>query len=215
AETSGEFRRAMAEGLPRKIATQPPTGTPNTTQRALFMQELYAALNPPEFELLDSTDRLRAEDAWLAAGARFRERRGTVLLDGRDTGVPFDRLGRVSVAAAEREGAGLLERWYLAAIVGQRFRLAGEAEVPLVEATARLALRHPMALWTARALAAERGADTAGPNDVRRAVRLLDRTAGRLPLDRLDGRQREALRFVLVESDLLDALVASLRAGTL
>jgi lysine-N-methylase len=214
AETSGEFRRAMAEGLARKIAAHPPTGTPNATQRALFMQELYAALNPPEFELLGSTDRLRAEDAWLMAGARFRERRGTVLVDGRDTGVPFERLGRVSVAAAEREGAGLLERWYVAAVVGQRFRLAGDAEIPLVEAAARLALRHPMALWSARALAAERGADAAGPDDVRRAVRLLDRTAGRLPLDRLDGRQREALRVVLVESDLLDALVASLRAGT-
>ena len=66
----------------------------------------------------------------------------------------------------------------------------------------------PLAVWTAKALACERGATSIAEDDVRRALRLVDRTYGQIRLAALPPKPRNAWRFVLLETDL--PLTASL-----
>jgi hypothetical protein len=78
----------------------------------------------------------------------------------------------------------------------------GDSSIPFVEAVPRLLLQLPMAIWTAKALAAERGGSSVAAPDLRRALRLVDRSYGQIPLRALPPKARKAWRFVLLETDL-------------
>ncbi len=100
-----------------------------------------------------------------------------------------------------------LETFLKAKIVGQKFLVAGERELPLVEATLKLLVTVPMTLWTAKALAADRGAGRVEEEDVRHALRLIDRTLGALPTSAMPKKQAEACDYVMLETDLVEAAV--------
>jgi hypothetical protein len=78
----------------------------------------------------------------------------------------------------------------------------GDAEIPLVEAVPRLLLLYPIAVWTAKLLACERGEESIEEDDVRGALRLVDRSYGEIRLSSLPPKPRKAWRFVLLETDL-------------
>jgi hypothetical protein len=96
----------------------------------------------------------------------------------------------------------VLALYLRAKILGQRFMWEGKTEVPFVEAVPRLLLLFPLAVWTAKALTRERGATSIEEDDVRRALRLVDRTYGQIRLSSLPPKPRKAWRFVLLETDL-------------
>jgi hypothetical protein len=136
-----------------------------------------------------------------ADGYKFPEAKP--LVDNRELRASFAEVSRVSAGTLDPgPGAELLARYLRAKIVGQRFMREGEAELPFVEAVPRLLLLVPMAVWTAKALAAERGASSVAEEDVRSSLRLVDRSYGEIRLSSLPPKPRKAWRFVLFETDL-------------
>ncbi|MDK2971787.1 MAG: lysine-N-methylase [Candidatus Sumerlaeota bacterium] len=210
APMAGELRGALRSTLPRRMAARPAEGTMNATQRALFLQEVYAHLNPPPE---GEGPRQMREREWVAAGEAFRDGRGNPRVDGQELKVSWSDIRRVSLEAVGAAGEAVLARWLTAAVVGQRFRFAADEELPFGEAVARLALRYPMALWGAKALAAERGTASVGVEDLQQAIRLIDRAAGRIPLGNLDNKQRAAVEFVLRETGAIEAAVLDVTHG--
>ena len=70
-----------------------------------------------------------------------------------------------------------------------------------------------MLLWTAKALASERGATDAHEDDARGALRLLDRSYGEVRLSELPTKQRKAWRFVFMETGLETAATIDMLAS--
>ena len=67
-----------------------------------------------------------------------------------------------------------------------------------------------MSIWTAKALAAERGMTAVEESDLRQAIRLIDRTLGQISTSLLPRKQREAYEWVMLETDLVEAATADL-----
>jgi hypothetical protein len=59
-----------------------------------------------------------------------------------------------------------------------------------------------MAIWTARALAAARGAAAVAEDDLRGALARLDRSLGQVPLAAVPAKVAKAWRFVIEETAL-------------
>ena len=59
-----------------------------------------------------------------------------------------------------------------------------------------------MLLWTAKALASERGAKDVIEDDAQGALRLLDRSYGEVRLSELPAKQRKAWQFVFMETGM-------------
>lgn len=213
------LRKLMAEGVPRQIrerSLEPGAGRMDKTGRAVFFHFLFLALNPVPTDFFDRSGKSREKQIRLrlqwADGYKFEDARP--LVDNREAAASFGTIAGVSAEYLARgSGADLLLRYLRAKIVGQRFLHEVEAEIPFVEAVPRLALAAAMASWTAKALAAERGASAVEDADVRRALRLVDRSFGHVRLSRLPSKQRNAWRFVLMETDLPLAANAEMLQG--
>ena len=93
-----------------------------------------------------------------------------------------------------------MERYLTAKLLGQRFMREGDKKLPFLEAVPRLLLLVPMLTWTAKAIAVTRDASEIFFEDVRCAVRRLDRSYGRIHLSDLPVKQRKAWQFVLLET---------------
>ena len=78
----------------------------------------------------------------------------------------------------------------------------------------RLMLLFPMLVWTAKALAADEGADRIAETHARRGLRLLDRSFGEVRLSELPAKQRKAWQFVLLETELASCASFDMLAGT-
>ncbi len=147
----------------------------------------------------------RAREASLRVQAAdgFKLKDAHPLVANREQRSTFADVAGVSVDSLRTgPSAELLARYLRAKIVGQRFMREGERELPFVEAVPRLLLQFSLAVWTAKALARERGAASAADEDVRGALRLIDRSYGEIPLASLPPKPRKAWRFVLLETDL-------------
>ncbi len=205
--SAARLRAAIARGLPRQVASLPRGGGLDRTQRAIFYQWLFLALNPlpVNVDLLAPPARRREEERRVADGQRFAARQGAPRVDNRELAVSWDAIDAVDAALIAAPSVPLLESYLTAKLVGQRFLVAGDEELPLVEAVPLFLLAYPMAIWTARALAADRGADAVAAEDLRRALGLLDRTLGQVPLAALPGKVAKAFHFVVEETDLVVA----------
>lgn len=205
------MRRAMVKGVPRQISGKPPEGTMDRTQRSVFYQWLYVALNPAPagFHALPADLQEREKRAIGKAGDRFRARRGKPTVAGRELPLSFDDVARVD-ASSLRASSIPLERFLQAKVLGQKLLRAATEELPLVEAVPRLLLLYPMAIWTAKALAALRVAETSGGAaavedvDVRSALRLLDRTYGDVATALLPRVQADAFEWVMLDTELVE-----------
>ena len=203
--SAAQLREAIARGLPRQIARIPRGGGMDRTQRVIFYQWLFLALNPPTVnaDLLSGTAR-RQEEQWrIAAAQRFASQQGEPRIDNRALGVTWQQIAAVDATLAAAPTSPLLERYLAAKIIGQRFLFAGDEELPLVEAVPVFLLSYPMAVWTSRALAAERGSGVVADVDLRRAIALLDRTLGQTLLSALPAKLARTWHFVVEETDLV------------
>ena len=115
-----------------------------------------------------------------------------------------------STPGAPLRAEATLARFLRAKLIGQRFRYARDEELPLVEAVQRLLLLWPMAIWTARALAADRGAVAVTADDLAEALRSLDISMDRVSTSVLKRKQREAWEFAVYETDLAVRAAAAL-----
>jgi lysine-N-methylase len=212
--TARQLRDAIAAGLPRRIRTEPLPGPMDPAQRVLFYQWLYLALNPTPGDLHERPERERAqlERGRVRSGERFRDAVGRPTVDGRELGVTFDDVRRVDPGPLREHAFGVAETYFRAKLVGHRFLVAPQGDLPFVEAGHALFLWWPMAAWTAKALAAERGAGVVEEADVRRALRLLDRSLGQLTFSMLPRKQAEACLFLLTQHDLVEHAIAEMEA---
>jgi lysine-N-methylase len=207
-EAARVLREAIAKGLPKQIRERPfvpGEERMDQTGRAVFFHLLYLTVNPTPDEILalpagakvkEAARRVQAADGYRFEGAH-------PFLDNRESSATFREVERISAGPLlSGPSAEQLARYLKAKILGQRFLQEGEASIPFVEAVPRLLLQVPIAVWTAKALAAERGAPSVAGEDLRRALRLVDRSYGQIPLAALPPKARKAWRFVLLETDL-------------
>ncbi len=201
------LREVLAKGIPRQIRERPiesDSERMDKTGRAVFFHLLFLSLNPTPDALLALPGKAREREAGVrvqaADGYRFPDARP--LVDNRELRAGFAKVARVSPGVLHSGGAEILARYLQAKIIGQRFMRELEAEIPFVEAVPRLLLLVPITAWTAKAFAVDRGASSVAEEDVRRAIRLVDRSYGEIRLSALPPKARKAWRFVLLETDL-------------
>ena len=204
-EAARTLRRVMADGVPKQIRERRAQGTMDKTQRAVFFHLLFLSLNPTPPELLRASGksakkqialRVRAADTY-----KFPEARPWI------SNRPLSRSHR-EVAAIE-DGVlvsdatdAFIAKFLAAKLLGQRFMHEDEREIAFTDAVPRLLLLYPMAIWTAKALAADAGEPEVHEEQVRNAIRLLDRSFGQVRLGDLPPKQRKAWRFVMTETEL-------------
>lgn len=207
-DAARKLREVMRKGIPKQVLERPvPPGseTMDKTGRAVFFHLLFLILNPTPRDLLSLSGQAKEREVRLRVQAadayRFPDSRP--LIDNRESAATYGAIGAVSPEYLARgDGASLLARYLRAKVQGQRFMREGDDEIPFLEAVPRLLLSYPMVVWTAKALAAERGAAEAADGDTRGALRLVDRAFGQIRLSLLPSAQRKAWRFVLLETDL-------------
>lgn len=216
--TAAALRQAMAKGIPLQMQREPSKETLDRTQRAVFFQWLFLALNPPPSRLQELPPELLEQERRKRLGwaDRYKISDAHPLIDDRELGVTFEEVVKVGSGVLRAPGGGRgerIEHYLKAKILGQRFLLQGGEELPFVEALAKFLLVYPMILWTAKALAAERGAPEVEDPDVRSALRWIDRTAGRLPMASLPKKAAKASDFVLLETPVVEAAANDILHG--
>ncbi len=204
-ESAAQLRQALSQGLPIQISKMPWEGQMDRTQRAIFFQWLYLVLNPTTSneDLLRGHRLEAAKRKRIAIGNRYRKAEQRPYVDNRELTATFEQITEVDGSFVEREGASRIKSFLCAKIIGQRYLLAGEQSLPFVEAIPKLAINYPMAIWTSQALAADRGAAAVENEDLRRALRLLDRSLGQFATSRLPKKQARAFNFIMLETDFV------------
>ena len=213
---AAKLREVMAEALPRQLRERPLDAAMDDTQRAVFHHLLFLHLNPTPPELEPSSGRARKREVARRVEAADGYRSGVARpwLANEPLEVTFDDVAAVGPGCLlEKEGASRVSRFLVAKIVGQAFLREGERTLAFVKAVPRLLVFAPMVAWTARALAAARGSSAVGLEDVRDAIRRLDRSFGQVALSTLPSKQRKAWAFVLGETELATCAAAELLGG--
>jgi Fe-S-cluster containining protein len=201
------LRQAMAKGIPAQIRSRPAAGGMDETQRAVFFQLLYLMLNPIplDFHARSHHAQQKEKTRRIAAAESYRSTEAHPWLDDRELGCSFGSVDEVEPGFLVASGGEQWGETYLKAkIVGQRHLKEGVQALAFVEAIPRLLLLYPFWIWTAKALAAERKADSVSEEDARAALRLVDRAFGQISLRELPKKQKKAWSFVLLETSLAE-----------
>lgn len=210
------LRQTMARALPDVVRRQDPDGELDPTQRAIFFQWLYLALNPvpADVEMLPAARRTADQRRRVRAGGRYADGSARPFVLDAEIRATFDEVAAVPCAdQVVGDPDRQLERFLSAKIVGQRFLQEPGGEAPLTEAVPRLLLYYPMAAWTSKALAADAGRSRVEASDLTRAIRLLDRSVGQLVPSRLPKKQAKACDFVMLETDVVTAATLDMLAA--
>ncbi len=204
APTAKMFRDAIAEGIPRQLEKLPREPRMDKTQRAAFYTWLYLSLSlrPSTFHLMPSADQRAARGRLLEQGERFVRNEGRPAVRGGELNADFETIARTGASIFRDGDTAFLEKYFTVKIAGKRYLMRTGRELPLLEGAWQLFLMYPMTVWTAKALAADRGSADVEDRDVRAAVRALDHQYGVLDLDDIEGKRREAMEFALYETDL-------------
>jgi hypothetical protein len=205
------LREVMGKAIPGQIANKaPPTAELDKTQRAVFLLWTFLVLNPAPIDILEWPRRRQQREGERRAAVAdgFRRGHGRPLIDNRELDLSFDAVDSVTTDYLRRDGEPILASFLSAKLIGQRFRFADDDELPAVDAVKRLLLSYPIAIWAAKALAAERGATAVAEVDVRAALRFIDRSFDQIRTSALALEQRKAWDFIVGETDLV--VVASL-----
>ena len=210
------LRQVMAKGIPKQIRERPAAGGMDKTQRAIFFHLMFLLLNPTPPELYRASGKARQKEVarrvQAANGYKFDKARPW--LENRELTESYANVDAVRPGyLLSYSGDRLFEQYLKAKILGQRFLKEGEGELSFVEAVPRLLVLYPMLLWTAKALASERGATDAHEDDARGALRLLDRSYGEVRLSELPEKQRKAWQFVFMETGLETAATIDMLAS--
>lgn len=221
------LRRAMAAGIPDQIVREKSDATLDKTQRAVFYQWLFLTLNPITKEPKQGTPAERKASAKHHEDAihRYLVGRGQPQVGGEQLDTTFEAIAALDSGILAPETVGdtsevvagneieMLSTWLRAKIVGQRFLMQEEKELPFVEATRKLLIAYPMVLWATKALAAHRGAEKPESRDLSAALRLVDKTLGRVSVTRLPRKQAKVYNFIMLETDLVEAASNDILAG--
>lgn len=221
------LRQAMADGIPGQIARQASDATLDKTQHAVFYQWLFLALNPITKDPRQGTPAERKASAKQHEDAihRYLLGRGRPQVGGELLDTTFEAIGALgsgilavdtvgdSSEPASGSGIEVVSTWLRAKIVGQRFLMEEEKEMPFVEATRKLLVAYPMVLWVSKALAAHRGARNPEASDLSAALRRIDKTLGRVSVARLPRKQAKVYDFIMLETDLVEAATNDILAG--
>lgn len=216
APTAAEFREAMAIGVVKQVREKLSSAAVfDRTQRAMFYQWLYVALNPVPgwFHSLSPMERKAETDRRVEEGARFRDNEGNPWVGNRELSCDFNAVRAVGAGILLRDEMRLPEIYLCAKLIGQRFVQLGKEEQPLYEGVHRLLLNYPMMVWTSKALAADRGATEVEPDDVRAAVRILDHFTGHAALAALDPKVIQTFDYLMSETDLVLAAMNETMKG--
>lgn len=216
APTAAPLRQAMAAGIPGQMARQKSKAELDRTQRAVFYQWLFLALNPVTEDPSQGTaaERKASADRHRRAGQAYLRRRGQPHVGGEPLATTFEDIAALPGGILTTgEGSptpwadGPLATWLRAKIVGQGFLVSGSESLPFIEALRKLLVAYPMVLWTTKAMAAHRGATAPEAEDLSAALRRIDRTLGRVPVSRLPRKQAKAFDFILLDTDVVEATV--------
>lgn len=211
-KAASQLRRAIASSVPSQLDAREPPGELDRTERAVVYQWFYLLMNPVPIGFLKLNPRARRE--LLKKRDRQSElaiQQDDAFVDGESLGVSADDVRNVAVGVLQHATTeAALSRYLGAQILGQRFVQAGSETLDLREAIPRWLLIYPSILFVSRALAVSRGVAEVEAEDVRRAVRLIDRGAGRVSLSKLHGPRRKAWTFVLQETDAAIAAAVEL-----
>lgn len=210
------LRRIMAKALPRQVQERPLEPAMDDTQRAVFHHWLFLHLNPTPPSVQESSGRARKRDVArrVEAANGYRSGAARPWLSNAPLDATFDEIAAVAPGCLlEANGASLVSRFLVAKVVGQRFLREAERTLSVVDAVPRLLVLVPMVAWTARALAAARESSMLEMDDVREAIRRLDRSYGQVALSSLPSRQRKAWSFVFTETELATCAGAELLGG--
>ena len=222
-DAARQLRQVMVSGIPALVREK--SGGPlnvmtvsmDETQRAIFFHFLFVHLNPTPPELSAASRKTRHKEVKrrVQAADGYKYATACPWLDNRELDVDYRAIAAVDPGyLVEDTGADLVERYFEAKVIGQRFMREGEGELPFVEAVPRLLLLFPMLVWTAKALAAAEGAGEVAEAHARRGLRLLDRSFGEVRLSELPVKQRKAWQFVLLETELATCASLDVLAGT-
>lgn len=215
APTAKLLRDAISQGIPKRLAGLDGPSRMDDAQRAVFFLWLYLHLNPrpATFHLLSGAEQ-GAEVARLAREAEAMVRcQGRPMIDGCELSVDYAEVARVDAGFARGSDTSFLERFFTAKILGKKYVMRTGRELPLVDGARQLLLFWPMAIWTAKALAAERGAVRVEESDLRRAVRALDHRLGVIDPADLDKPRQDAVRHIIEETDIVVSAAAEMLGG--
>lgn len=203
-DAAARLREIMVTSLRSPQRERAAEDTMDKTQRALFHHMLFLSLNPTPLEVsrLEGKERQREVRRRVLAADGFKFPESHPWVDNVEIPASYRRVSKVGHVLLESEPARrYVEHYLMAKILGQKFMREGENEVPFVEAVPRLLLLVPMLVWTAKALAAQAERPEISDEDLRRGVRLLDRSYGEIRLSDLPAKQRKAWQFVFAETD--------------
>lgn len=216
-----QLRQVMVSGIPALVRERRSAEalsnvsavSMDKTQRAIFFHLLFLLLNPTPPELHAASGKSRQKEVkrrvQAADGYKFSKARPWV--DNHEVDVDYAAVAAVAPGfVMDDAGAMLVEHFFEAKIIGQKFMREGERELAFVEAVPRLLLLFPMLVWTAKALAANEGVAEVAEAHVRRGLRLLDRSFGEINLSELPAKQRKAWQFVLLETDIVTCACADM-----
>ena len=222
-DAARQLRQVMVSGIPALVRERKSGGPLNMmtvrmdkTQRAIFFHLLFLHLNPTPPELSAASRKTRHKEVKrrVQAADGYKYAKACPWLDNSELDVDYRAIAAVEPGYLGKDtGAELMERYFEAKVVGQRFMREGERELPFIEAVPRLLLLFPMLVWTAKALAAAEGAGEVAEVHARRGLRLLDRSFGEVRLSELPVKQRKAWQFVLLETELATCASLDMLAG--
>ena len=213
--TARVLREAMATGIQGQVSASSIDSTMDKTQRAVFYQWLHLALNPSASDAgadaaaggdVDPETQASRE----RAGRRYRDQSGRPHVNDAELNVDFRAIARIGTNIFVTGECRPLRDFVAAKIVGQKLLVAGARELPLVEAVPKFLLCVSMILWTSKALAAGRGLSSVEDEDVRQAIRHIDRTLGQIPTSALPEQLQKVYDWVMLETDLVEAAIADL-----
>ena len=209
------LRAALLAALPTQVRARTVEASLDKTQRAVFFQWLFLCTNPsvPNADLR-TPNRLKAlERERVFAGQAYRDQDAQAWVAGRRLSATHREIQAVDASSCRSDPEGLLRDFFSAKLTGGRYLIDGEGELGFAEAVVKLMLWYPMATWTAKAFAADRGARQVAPEDLRRALRLLDPPLGQLGTSSLPAPQRKVCDWVFLETDLVVDASAELLDG--
>jgi len=213
--TAAEFRDAIAKGMVKQVLFRMSLdGTMDRTQQAFFYQWLYLALNPIQrsFYDLSPAEQEKEQQRLIDIGNQFRDRKAHPIMGNQEMEIGFSDVQRVDASLFNSADCLLPELFFRAGILGKRYLFMGGIEQPLVEAVPRYLFYYPMMIWTAKALAAERGAEAVQMDDVREAVHRIGNAVQRFYWLRLPPKLASACRFLFVETDMVNAAINDMMA---
>ena len=207
------LRHAIASGLPARVAREPHVTGMDATQRTVFRQWLFLALNPGLANAGEASAARRRRDVqrWRDQGIAFRDGAGSPVLAGVAIRATFDDVDRVE--ASLMRTSELTTAFLAAKLIGQRFLVTGPGAAPLIESARLLMLCWPMIAWVSKAFAADRGSARVEDADVRLAIRRVDRTLGQVTLALFPAAQAKAFHWTIHETDLVAAAMRDVMGG--